>query len=99
MDAVRSLQQLGQLLRWLCNLTFYLAHHSSQLCAQLARRGARPLHLLGMRITARLHQQAATDSRIVLLAADGLQNKQIAAQMGVAPRMIALWRGRFIARA
>jgi transposase len=36
-------------------------------------------------------------SRIILLAADGLQNKQIAAQMGVAPRMVALWRGRFIA--
>ena len=35
-------------------------------------------------------------SRIVLLAADGLQNKQIAAQMEVAPRMVALWRGRFI---
>jgi len=30
-------------------------------------------------------------SRIVLLAADGLQNKQIAAQMAVAPRMVALW--------
>ena len=35
-------------------------------------------------------------SRIVLLAADGLQNKQISAQLAVAPRMVALWRGRFI---
>jgi transposase len=35
-------------------------------------------------------------SRIVLLAADGLQNKQIAAALDVAPRMAALWRGRFI---
>jgi transposase len=35
-------------------------------------------------------------SRIVLLAADGLQNNQIAAQMGIAPRTVALWRGRFI---
>ena len=42
--------------------------------------------------------RVAQRSRIVLLAADGLQNKQIAAQMGVAPRMIALWRGRFIAQ-
>src|SRR5665213_341469 len=41
--------------------------------------------------------RVAQRSRIVLLAADGLQNKQIAAQMGVAPRMVALWRGRFIA--
>jgi transposase len=31
------------------------------------------------------------------LAGHGLQNKQIAAQMGVTPRMVALWRGRFIA--
>ena len=35
-------------------------------------------------------------SRIVLLAAEGLQNKQIAATLNVAPRMAALWRGRFI---
>src|ERR1017187_10221352 len=42
--------------------------------------------------------RVAQRSRIVLLAADGLQNKQIAAEMGVAPRMIALWRGRFIAQ-
>jgi len=37
-------------------------------------------------------------SRIVLLAAEGLQNKQIAATLNVAPRMVALWRGRFIER-
>ena len=35
-------------------------------------------------------------SRIVLLAAEGLQNKQIAATLKIAPRMAALWRGRFI---
>ena len=35
-------------------------------------------------------------SRIVLLAADGLQNNQIAAQMGIAARTVALWRGRFV---
>ena len=35
-------------------------------------------------------------SRIVLLAADGLQNKQIAVSLKVAPRMAALWRGRFL---
>jgi transposase len=38
-------------------------------------------------------------SRIVLLAADGLQNKQIAATLNVAPRMVTLWRGRFPAQA
>jgi len=35
-------------------------------------------------------------SRIVLLAADGLLNKQIAATLNVAPRMVTLWRGRFL---
>ncbi len=35
-------------------------------------------------------------SRIVLLAAEGMQNKEIAQRLAVAPRMAALWRGRFI---
>jgi len=37
-------------------------------------------------------------SRIVLLAAEGLQNKQIASTLKVAPRMVTLWRGRFLAQ-
>jgi len=37
-------------------------------------------------------------SRIVLLAADGFQNKQIATTLKVAPRMVTLWRGRFLAQ-
>lgn len=32
----------------------------------------------------------------MLLASDGLQNKQIAATLKVAPRMVTLWRGRFL---
>ena len=35
-------------------------------------------------------------SWIILLAADGMQNKEIAQRLSVAPRMVALWRGRFI---
>ena len=35
-------------------------------------------------------------SRIVLLAADGLQNKQIATEIKIAPRTVALWRDRFL---
>jgi transposase len=35
-------------------------------------------------------------SRIVVLASDGLQNKQIAKMLRVAPRMVTLWRGRFL---
>ena len=34
-------------------------------------------------------------SRIILLAAAGLQNKQIAEKLKVAPRMATLWRNRF----
>jgi transposase len=52
----------------------------------------------------RLEQQSrgrSTQARVVLrsrivLAAEGLQNKQILATLNVAPRMAALWRGRFI---
>lgn len=35
-------------------------------------------------------------SRIVLLASDGLQNRQIAGELGVSTRMAALWGGRFL---
>ena len=35
-------------------------------------------------------------SRIILLASDGLQNKQIAKTLQVTPRMVTLWRGRFL---
>lgn len=35
-------------------------------------------------------------SRIILLAAEGRQNNEIAQRLGVAPRMVALWRSRFI---
>ena len=40
--------------------------------------------------------RVAMRSKIVLLASDGLQNKQIAATLKVAPRMVTLWRGRFL---
>src|SRR3954452_1691803 len=40
--------------------------------------------------------RVAQRSRIILLAAEGLENKQIEERMSVAPRMVALWRGRFI---
>ena len=50
-------------------------------------------HLVRGRSTA---ARAVMRSRIVLLAADGLQNKQIAEKLQVAPRMAALWRGRFL---
>jgi transposase len=36
------------------------------------------------------------DSRIVLLAAEGLQNEQIATRMDTAPRTVARWRDRFL---
>ncbi len=53
-----------------------------------------------------LHRQArgrsvpvrvALRSRIVLLAAEGLQNLQIGAELNISVRMAALWRKRFLA--
>jgi len=35
-------------------------------------------------------------SRIILFAADGLQNQRIAAEPGVSTRTVALWRGPFL---
>jgi transposase len=35
-------------------------------------------------------------TRIVLRAAEGLENKQIAAQMGIMPEKVARWRNRFL---
>jgi len=40
--------------------------------------------------------RVAERCRIVQLAAEGLQDKQIAERMHVAPRMASLWRGRYI---
>ncbi len=40
----------------------------------------------------------AVRSRIVLLAAEGKQNKQIGAHLGISTRMAALWRKRFLLR-
>jgi transposase len=40
--------------------------------------------------------RAVTRSCIVLLAADGMLNKQIAKTLRVTPRMVKLWRGRFL---
>ena len=44
------------------------------------------------RIEVRLHQRAL----VVLLAAQGLQNKDIAVQVGLDRRQVALWRQRFL---
>jgi transposase len=38
----------------------------------------------------------AERARIVLLAANGLENKQIAAQLGITPEKAARWRNRFL---
>jgi transposase len=43
-----------------------------------------------------LPERLVERARIVLRAAEGLQNKQIAAQMGMMPEKVARWRKRFI---
>ena len=40
----------------------------------------------------RLSQRA----RIVLLAADGMQNREIAEQLGIGRMQVARWRGRYV---
>ena len=62
-----------------------------QNCAQIECR-IEPIESRGRSRQARV----VLRSRIVLLAAEGMQNKQIAAALKVAPRMAALWRSRFI---
>ncbi len=42
--------------------------------------------------------RVALRSRIVLLAAEGKQHKQISEALKISPRMAALWRGRFLLR-
>ena len=44
------------------------------------------------RIEARLQQRA----RVILLAAQGMQNKDIAAEVGLDRRQVAVWRNRFV---
>jgi transposase len=39
--------------------------------------------------------RVAQRSRIILQAAEGMQNKEIAERLEIAPRMVALWRERF----
>jgi transposase len=67
-------------------------------------RVARPI-VLNKDVRRKLEQQArgrstaarvVMRSRIVLLASDGFENKQIAQTLRVAPRMVTLWRGRFL---
>jgi len=41
-------------------------------------------------------QQLATRARLVLACAQGLNNKEVAGQVGVNPSTVARWRGRFI---
>lgn len=63
---------------------------------ELSSQARSELHKLMRRRTTPV--RVAERCRIVLLAATGLENKQIAERMQVAPRMAALWRGRFLAQ-
>ena len=46
----------------------------------------------------RTAQGLARRARIVLLAAEGLENKTIAAELGAAPDTVGVWRRRFVER-
>lgn len=47
---------------------------------------------MGKRVEVRLQQRA----RIVMLAAQGMQNKDIALEVGLDRRQVSMWRERFI---
>ena len=61
---------------------------------ELDERTERELRVLatGRRVQARLQQRAV----VVLLAAKGVQNKDIAVEAGLDRRQVALWRKRFL---
>ena len=61
---------------------------------ELNKHTERELRVLskGRRVEARLQQRA----RVVLLAAKGWQNKEIAVEVGLDRRQVALWRRRFL---
>ena len=46
----------------------------------------------------RTQQRLAQRSRIVLRSADGLDNKQVAVELGVDPKTVSKWRRRFVER-
>ena len=56
-------------------------------------RGALEQQARGRSLPARLVER----SRIVLRAADGLQDREIAAELGITPEKVARWRKRFLA--
>ena len=62
---------------------------------ELDAQTERELRVLAQRkrIEVRLQQRA----RVVLLAAKGMQNKEIALEVGLDRRQVALWRDRFLA--
>src|SRR5947209_17390819 len=43
-------------------------------------------------------QRLATRARIVLACAEGLDNKSVAARLGVCTATVGTWRGRFVER-
>ena len=58
----------------------------------IAQRRQLGRYARGRRVAVRL----ALRARIVLLAADGFENKQIAEQLGVSRQLVARWRTRFL---
>lgn len=54
-----------------------------------------------LRSTARKYTSSYCDvirAKIVLMAAQGLQNKQIARRLGTSPQIVSKWRKRFFER-
>lgn len=54
-------------------------------------------HLTSLANSRTVSVRLAQRARMILLASDGLQDKQVAARVGVRRQCVALWRGRFLA--
>lgn len=76
------------------DVTFFVRHDEKMRAAiviSLSRTERQILRRWASGVNSRLAQRA----RIVLLAADGLQNKQIAAELGTDEQTVSRWRSRF----
>ena len=58
--------------------------------------GAQREHLLSIASSKTASVRFAQRAKMILLASEGLQDKQIAATVGVRRQAVALWRGRFL---
>jgi len=65
-------------------------------CSRNSIDGRGPDELIALTRSKLTSVRLTQRARIVLLAADGLQNKDIAAQVGVGRNLVTRWRERYV---